>query len=77
MYMYFFVRFVEELMKIECKILILYILMFLILNRSFSGSFILFYSSKSGFKDSMFLSFEEEFLFISFGRFFIKSFSIK
>lgn len=77
MYMYFFARFAEELMKTECKIPTLHIPMSSTSNRSLSGSSTSFHSSKSGFKDPMLSSFEEELLSTSFGRSSTKSSSIK
>lgn len=75
--MYFFARFAEELMKTECKIPTLHIPMSSTSNRSLSGSSTSFHSSKSGFKDPMLSSFEEELLSTSFGRSSTKSSSIK
>ncbi|XP_061171458.1 uncharacterized protein LOC133180985 [Saccostrea echinata] len=70
-------RFAEELMKTECRIPPLHIPMSSTSVCSLSGSSTSFHSSKSGFKDLMLSSFEEELLSSSFGRSSTKSSSIK
>ena len=64
-------------MKTECRIPTLQIPISSTSNRSLSGSSTSFHSSKSGFKDPMLSSFEEELLSTSFGRSSIRSSSIK
>ncbi|XP_062592364.1 uncharacterized protein LOC134253794 [Saccostrea cucullata] len=70
-------RFAEELMKTECRIPPLHIPISSTSVCSLSGSTTSFHSSKSGFKDLMLSSFEEELLSSSFGRSSTKSSSIK
>lgn len=64
-------------MKTECKVPTLQIPMLSTSNRSLSGSSTSFHSSKSGFKDPMLSSFEEELFSSSFGRSSTRSSSIK